>query len=166
MIASPSLIAKANVAFRAFPGPPAPSSWPHTWPVEVVHCEGAGEHITWYLDFSFEAAAAARRAIRPYLRRWELDTDTVDTALLLVSELVANAVEHGKPPVFLRLAHSQDAVTIAVQDAGSGPSHRKPDPQDMCAESGRGLYLVEALCHRSCLTGTPDGTLAVAEIGT
>lgn len=166
MTSQPSSAAHEASIFGDFTSRPVPAYRPGTQPLEVVRCAGTGEHITWFLDFSFEAASAARRAIRPYLMKWDVDTDTVDTAYLLVSELVANAVEHGEPPVFLHLARGKDTVTIAVQDAGGELSRFKSDSADPGAESGRGLHLVDALCHRSQLTGTPHGTLAVAEIST
>ncbi|WP_328296427.1 ATP-binding protein [Streptomyces sp. NBC_00435] len=159
-----SATAEPSVASRDFRHLRAPVPGAGTRP-EAGRCEGASERITWYLDFSLEAAAMARRAIQPYLLRWGLDAGKVDTARLLVSELVANAVKHGEPPVFLYLAHGEGTVTITVQDAGHGPSRPQPDPQDTSAEDGRGLFLVEALCDYSRLTCTPNGTLATGEIG-
>jgi anti-sigma regulatory factor (Ser/Thr protein kinase) len=124
-----------------------------------------GEHIAWYLDFSFEAAPAARRAIRPYLLEWELTPEAVDSVFLLVTELVANSVEHGEPPLFLHLLHTDQHVTIVVHDAGNvtvAPSVEQAEP---AAESGRGLYLIKALADDFVLASSEDGgTLAAARV--
>ena len=72
--------------------------------------------------------------------------DHVDTAVLLVSELVTNAVRHGSPPYALVIAVGEDDVEISVEDAdGSLPQARQPDAM---AEDGRGLLLIGALADR------------------
>ncbi|HJV09517.1 MAG TPA: SpoIIE family protein phosphatase, partial [Acidimicrobiales bacterium] len=72
--------------------------------------------------------------------------DQVDTAVLLVSELVTNAVRHARGPCALVVDIDGDRLELAVEDgdpqvptAGSG---RALD------ESGRGLLLVGALADR------------------
>lgn len=78
---------------------------------------------------------------------WGLDV-LADDAVLVVSELVTNAVAHAHPPYgqvivtrFERLAHG---VRIEVHDVGERmPEFRGGAPDD--AESGRGLVLVDAL---------------------
>ena len=105
------------------------------------------------------AAGAARSWVVEHLVRWELDTVT-DIALLLTSELVANAVVHARsaPAVSLavgwgsleagvsdrdpRLGRTPGAVPPAVAGRVARGSHH-PD-RDM-ADSGRGLSLLDAL---------------------
>lgn len=65
----------------------------------------------------------------------------VDDALLLVSELVTNAVQHGHAPVRLSVDCDSSGITVAVEDANpSLPRRRRPDRR---RHSGRGLVLVE-----------------------
>ena len=65
--------------------------------------------------------------------------------MLLVSELVSNAVLHSDAPlssaIMLRLEVRQDAIHLSVTDAGSGftPKPRVPGT----ARDGYGLYLVD-----------------------
>ena len=71
--------------------------------------------------------------------------DHVDTAVLLVSELVTNAIRHGNPPYSLAIAIGEDEIELSVEDAdGAIPQAREPDA---LAEDGRGLLLVGALAH-------------------
>ncbi|MEV8567378.1 ATP-binding protein [Streptomyces sp. NPDC051322] len=91
--------------------------------------------------------ADARRRTRDRLRLWGLAEDTCDLTVLIVSELVTNAVRHtASTAVLCQVRSSTDGlVHVEVQDEGTcGPKPRKlvPGPD---AESGRGLLLVDAL---------------------
>jgi two-component sensor histidine kinase len=68
----------------------------------------------------------------------------LDVGVLLASELVTNAVVHGKGAVAVQVAHRQRrTVRISVWDASDHP----PEPREPSVEetSGRGLRLVEIL---------------------
>lgn len=87
----------------------------------------------------------ARALMRDALSRWGFGDD-VETAELLVSELVTNAVEAlsatGTAVVVIRVS-ADDRVLVEVWDPDPRPPmpvHVGPD-----AESGRGLLLVERL---------------------
>ncbi|GLU46711.1 ATP-binding protein [Nocardiopsis ansamitocini] len=81
-----------------------------------------------------------------------LSADLIDTALLLVSEVAANAIQHtlsGEPGGFLkvRVYRGADTVTIHVHDQGGRhaaqcPTVRELDPD---TEFGRGMALVQTL---------------------
>ncbi|MEV6132964.1 ATP-binding protein [Streptomyces violaceusniger] len=79
------------------------------------------------------------------LRRWGL-VDCVETAELLISELVTNAVRYGKgDEVGLSLSHEKGKVRIEVSDGAPGhPAVRRPAPSE---ESGRGMLIVDALAE-------------------
>ncbi|MCU4183371.1 SpoIIE family protein phosphatase [Acidiferrimicrobium sp. IK] len=67
----------------------------------------------------------------------------VDLAVLLVSELVTNAVRHAVGPCTLRIEFSDERVELAVEDGdGRIPAPREAGPLD---EGGRGLYMVATL---------------------
>ncbi|MET9297411.1 ATP-binding protein [Streptomyces sp. NPDC003077] len=87
-----------------------------------------------------------RRFGTAQLRRWNLSHLT-ETAELLISELVTNAVVHGKgPDVCVSLAHAAGRLHIEVTDGSPHPPHlHHPGPDE---EHGRGLLLVQALSHR------------------
>ncbi len=67
-----------------------------------------------------------------------------DTAALIATELVANAIAHGAGPISLELAVSDEMLTIRVLDADPHAIPLEIDAQDF-AVSGRGLALVNAL---------------------
>jgi anti-sigma regulatory factor (Ser/Thr protein kinase) len=68
----------------------------------------------------------------------------LDEALLLVSELVGNAVRHGAPPIEVEVSCvGSEQLQVRVRDGGSDlPSPRDADAD---AEGGRGLALVDLL---------------------
>jgi anti-sigma regulatory factor (Ser/Thr protein kinase) len=71
-------------------------------------------------------------------------TGDVDTVLLLVSELVTNAVRHAATPFEITIAVDRSQVTVAVvdHDRAHQPTVRNPAPHDT---SGRGLRIVDEL---------------------
>jgi anti-sigma regulatory factor (Ser/Thr protein kinase) len=79
-----------------------------------------------------------------------VDSDVADCAVLLVSELVTNAIVHGEPPVELLVRMPDDYLHVEVHDADrEAPVHlprAAPPPQERMG--GRGLRLVQALASR------------------
>ena len=96
--------------------------------------------------------ARARRWVRAQLGRGQTcpacpDESQTDTLVLLVSELVTNAVVHTGRPAVLRLAvRSPDAVRLeVVDDSARPPRPRRAEGEDT---GGRGLELVGVLADR------------------
>ena len=98
----------------------------------------------WDLRAGPRAAAIARELTRTTLRRWRItESAGVADIILMVDELVTNAVTHGSGPVRLRLSIAGSRVSGEVTDAGPRfPEPGRPGPD---AEAGRGLLLVTAL---------------------
>ncbi|WP_183061950.1 ATP-binding protein [Motilibacter peucedani] len=68
----------------------------------------------------------------------------LDDAALLVSEVVANAVRHGAPPIVLSVeCLSARELEVAVRDGS--PTDPLPRVASELDESGRGMALVAAL---------------------
>jgi anti-sigma regulatory factor (Ser/Thr protein kinase) len=100
----------------------------------------------------------ARRYIRQFLDSCRgIGVDTAETAELLVSELVTNAVRYASGPVpaeqysgrvnagiiWLSVRHLGDGLLIEVFDTDASPPVFTDPDED--AESGRGLFIVDAL---------------------
>lgn len=88
------------------------------------------------------AVLHARRFTARILRSWGV-VDTLDEALLVVSELVTNAIAHTQGEVGMDLTLSADRLRIAVNDA-SPRSPVKPIWVSWESTGGRGLLIVEA----------------------
>jgi serine phosphatase RsbU (regulator of sigma subunit) len=86
----------------------------------------------------------ARAFVSDRLVGWGFE-QLVDSAVLLTSELVTNAVRHAGTGMELSITRTSDRVVrIAVTDrAPTSDVHLRRSPQD--AEGGRGLFLVEQL---------------------
>ncbi|MFJ9610426.1 ATP-binding protein [Kitasatospora sp. NPDC101176] len=98
------------------------------------------------LPYAAESAAAARRLVRAKLTEWELP-DLVDDALLIISELVANAVGTGcQTHMVVAIRRPTDrTVRLLVSDGSASLPVRIDAGPD--AESGRGLDLVHKLTN-------------------
>jgi PAS domain S-box-containing protein len=95
----------------------------------------------WTLQPRPTSVARARELARDQLLAWGLD-ELVDTAELLVSELVTNALRHGHGDIRLRLLRDRTLVCEVWDDALVQPRRRRARDTD---EGGRGLQLVSLL---------------------
>jgi DNA-binding NarL/FixJ family response regulator len=84
----------------------------------------------------------ARDFVRDTCQAWNCES-VMDTALLVVSELVTNVVLHAGTGAEVRLTKIGPSLLIGVSDAGGG----SPDVFDASSddEHGRGLVLISAL---------------------
>ncbi len=90
------------------------------------------------------AVTVCRRTLRLILTMHGL-IHLVDTAELLATELVANAVLHTKGPTTLRVGWSAEGLRIGVWDADPEPPEPPGELAGLAdAEGGRGLALVDA----------------------
>ncbi|WP_433479474.1 ATP-binding protein [Spirillospora sp. CA-142024] len=114
----------------------------------------------WELDADPRAASRARALTTRTLRRWHVtDTADVDDIVLIVDELVTNAVVHGTGPVHLTLRLDRARLTGEVGDgADAAPGvPAGPPPVLDWSEAGRGLLLVAALATEFGARPAPSG---------
>jgi anti-sigma regulatory factor (Ser/Thr protein kinase) len=112
-----------------------------------------------------EAGLAARRAL--LARNGALPRPVRDDVLLLMTELVTNAVRHADAGpdrlVRLELRQRRGAVRVAVCDEGPGFA-----PEATCSRpdetGGWGLVLVDRIADRWAVTRTATGTCVWFEI--
>ncbi|GAA0916122.1 ATP-binding protein [Nonomuraea longicatena] len=99
--------------------------------------------LTLALPHTPEAVGTARRAVRDVLRERGWPEELVENAMLVVSELVTNAVVHGLPPVELRMRVVSGFAVGRVIDRS--PDLPVPVEADVGGEGGRGLAIVAAV---------------------
>lgn len=130
-------------------------------PTELVGNPSVGEVR---LPSRPESAGAARRLTHAVLfGHWALPPQLTEHAVLLVSELVGNAVRHTGADVFgLRILRRPGRVRIEVRDPSRALPCRLP-VREMDV-SGRGLFLVDLLCDRWGVDLLPRGKTTWFEI--
>nr|WP_214412608.1 ATP-binding protein [Sphaerisporangium fuscum] len=96
----------------------------------------------------------ARRLVGDVLGNWRLSR-LADDVVLVVGELLANAVTYGEPPIRLSLWCGGDKLCVRVTD--HGPEQPRPLNLALEAVHGRGLNIVAALAHENGVTRPAEG---------
>jgi anti-sigma regulatory factor (Ser/Thr protein kinase) len=110
------------------------------------HGTTVSERMSTQIALADTAPGLARRILNTALAEWGLG-HLVDTADLVTSELVTNALLHGEEPARLTFYTDRAAdgglLFVEVEDAGGHVPHmRAAEDGD---EHGRGLLIVEAI---------------------
>ncbi|MBB5933746.1 SpoIIE family protein phosphatase [Streptomyces zagrosensis] len=106
-----------------------------------------------------EAAPRARAFASGVLASWRFPTELRDLGVLAASELVANSLQHGTPPMRLRLRRTDRRLIIEVTDGDDHlPRRRRAEPVD---EAGRGISIIATIASSWGSRRTPDGGKAV-----
>ena len=138
---------------------PAAHRWPG-YPKVATRTPGAGA----------ESVRVARDFTAATLRRWGVTGERSDDIVIVVSELLTNALRYTVPcpgavwprwPVRLGLLQPGPWVLCAVSD----PSDEVPVAKEPCwfGESGRGLHVVSSLCNEwGCTAPGPRGKVVWA----
>ncbi|SEE10037.1 Histidine kinase-like ATPase domain-containing protein [Streptomyces sp. 3213] len=106
-----------------------------------------------------EAAPRARAFASGVLTSWRFPTELHDLGVLAASELVANSLQHGTPPMRLRLRRTDRRLIVEVTDGDDHlPRRRRAEPAD---ESGRGIAIVATIATTWGSRRTPGGGKAV-----
>jgi serine/threonine-protein kinase RsbW len=117
------------------------------------------------------SVAEVRALVREFCEKQGLAGEAVEDAVLVISELAANAVQHtrsGGPHGWYRVLLRAGVTRLRMQvtDAGSATrpmARRARGPEDFAA-SGRGLQLVEALAVRWYVGGDHRSWTVTADI--
>ncbi|MEE1929766.1 SpoIIE family protein phosphatase [Streptomyces sp. TRM 70351] len=106
-----------------------------------------------------EAAPRARAFASGVLTSWRFPRELHDLGVLAASELVANSLQHGVPPMRLRLRRTDRRLIVEVTDGDDHlPRRRRAEPAD---ESGRGISIVATIASSWGSRRTPGGGKAV-----
>jgi anti-sigma regulatory factor (Ser/Thr protein kinase) len=94
-----------------------------------------------------DAARQARKFLTEFCRAAQLPASLCQTAALLVSELVTNAVIHGRTTATVEVHRPADTLRVTVSDDNPALPAAGEAP-DFDAENGRGLLIVSKLAPR------------------
>jgi len=104
--------------------------------------------------------AEARSAVRAALTRARVSGLIAADCTAAAGELLANAFQHGRPPVRLRLWIRPDRLVCTVHDHGPGvddPLAGYVPPPDPGEHGGAGLWLARQTCDRLDMRHDGDG---------
>ncbi|MFI6943813.1 SpoIIE family protein phosphatase [Streptomyces sp. NPDC050418] len=106
-----------------------------------------------------EAAPRARAFATGVLASWRFGPELCEAGVLAASELVANSLQHGTPPMRLRLRRTDRRLIIEVTDGDDHlPLRRRAEPAD---EAGRGIAIIATIASNWGSRRTPGGGKAV-----
>lgn len=106
-----------------------------------------------------EAAPRARAFATGVLTSWRFPAELRDLGVLATSELVANSLQHGTPPMRLGLRRTDRRLIIEVTDGDDHlPRRRQAEPAD---EAGRGIEIIASIATSWGSRRTPGGGKAV-----
>ena len=97
------------------------------------------------LDAARNAPALARRFARDVLAGHGAGGESLERAVLLVSELVTNAVVHAGSAAWLSVSAGDGVAHIEVEDQGGGQVARRQPGDLKPTGAGFGLWLVDSL---------------------
>jgi len=106
-------------------------------------------------------AAEARHALAQ-IARGRIPDPTLEDLLIGVTEAVANAQHHGRPPATVRIWASPDSIVVTVHDTGTGPADRLAGLVPAAGSTsdrglGLGLWVIHQLDADVTLRHTGDG---------
>ncbi len=107
-------------------------------------------------------AGTARRAATTAISDWGVQPVVSEDACLVVTELVTNALVHGRSEAHLRLLHDEKCLRVEVADENTRlPMMAPPDPRSL---SGRGLLMIASLVKTWGVERTASGKYVWAEL--
>ena len=128
---------------------------------DIARSTDALGSATVHLEPTETSSAAAREFVRRYCEEWGL-APLVDAALVVVSELVTNAIVHAHSSCEVRLVRKPNLLRIEVVDGGRGvPDLQAPDVD---SEGGRGMLLTSAYSAAWGVDSVPRAKVVWAEL--
>jgi two-component sensor histidine kinase len=107
--------------------------------------DAAGGHVCWSYGPAPDVPAGVRRRLGPVLEAWHVEGENAEDVLLVVTELVANAIDHAGTPFEITLHREPGVLHVSVRDGCTAPP--EPRGRNPHASRGRGLLVVQAVCR-------------------
>ena len=118
--------------------------------------------------FSLPQAATSPRVARQRLREFLTDPEPSDpfalTAVVVISELVTNAVRYGEAPIRVSLSWDGTSLRIEVFDRDPRATVVRAKPATKSGETGHGLRIVDAVAQHWGVRRTEEGKSVWVEL--
>jgi anti-sigma regulatory factor (Ser/Thr protein kinase) len=108
----------------------------------------AGDRLELPLACGLDAPRGARDHVEAFLEAHGIDSEVRLVALVIVSELVTNAVVHGAEPITLDVAIRDETLRLEVCDGDDRAGVVAVRSTRGGDTNGRGLAIVESLAQR------------------
>lgn len=120
------------------------------------------------LELADSSPASARDAVAE-VGHGRVPGAVLDDLLIGTSEVISNALQHGRPPAVIRIWAAADRIVVHVRDSGPGPADPLAGltpPATGVADPGLGLWLVHQLDIDVALIRGGDGFTVRLRAGT
>jgi Histidine kinase-like ATPase domain len=107
---------------------------------------------------------AVRERVAAVLAEWEISGEAAEPALLVLTELLTNALDYADAPIRITLGLGQAVVRVQVHDAAPEPP--QPRLHGPAPVRGHGLEIVAGLAPRHGWTPDPPGKMVWADVPT
>jgi anti-sigma regulatory factor (Ser/Thr protein kinase) len=135
----------------------------HSFPVNLRSAQRGYGHFSAVLSGDADDVPPVRRAVHDVAVANGFGDRSSDLALAL-DELLANAREHGRPPIQVETWYD-GRVVLEVTDSGDGFSPRLPtDLPARADDGGRGLWIIRQIADHVAITSSDRGTTVRVEM--
>ncbi len=100
------------------------------------------------MKFVIEDYAALKAALGEMVRELETCGEVCFNGKLVAMELLSNVLQHGGGKAYFSYAIDDAALTITVRGENGFRPPEKSELADTMSESGRGLYLIDAIADK------------------
>ncbi len=110
---------------------------------------------------------SVRDYARSFLQKNKKDEREIAKNIVVLDELVANAIEHGSTKtgtVQIRIEANKESTTIKIEDFGGKKEKIKKSPMKNNLIRGRGLKIAEAWTKKMKVTKKKEGRKITAKI--
>jgi anti-sigma regulatory factor (Ser/Thr protein kinase) len=118
--------------------------------------------VVFTLDDDVPALAAVRRWATGVLT--DLTEDELDDCMLVATEMVSNAYDHGDGPRAVRLRRSADRCVVRIEVDDGSPDHLTVGRSRLGPNRGRGLIIIDKLAATWGVVLRPGGKTVWAEL--
>lgn len=105
--------------------------------------------------------SATRGQATSVLTDWDVHGEAAEPTLLVLTELLSNAIEHARPPLRVTLGLGGDYVRVEVHDTAAHPPRCRPREDE---GRGHGVQIVAALAMRHGWTPDAHGKTVWADV--